>query len=78
MLSGAFSRLFDAVLLISGDADFVPVVKELQRLGVKVFVACGRNPSEDLLRAADRRVMIVSETKMPELIDGKGTPFKLA
>jgi uncharacterized LabA/DUF88 family protein len=57
MLSGAYDRIFDLALLIAGDADFVPVAKEVCRRGIHVVVAaCPENLSEDLRRVADRFV----------------------
>jgi len=59
MLVGAFSGLFDIALLVTGDADFVPVVEEVKRRGVMVVVAVaktGQSVSDDLIRVADRYV----------------------
>lgn len=55
MLVGAFNGLFDLAILLSGDADFVPVVHEVKRRGVQVVVASNEaDLADDLRRAADR------------------------
>ena len=63
MLVGAFTDLFPVAVLIAGDADFVPVVREVRRRGVLVIVGASmRAPkaslSDELRRAADRVVDI--------------------
>ena len=64
MLVGAFTGLFKVAVLIAGDADFVPVVREVQRRGSMVVVAAHElSLSGDLRRAADRVVMIESDKK---------------
>lgn len=37
-LSHAYRDNFDAAVLVAGDADFVPLVEEVKRLGKQVFV----------------------------------------
>lgn len=62
MLVGAFSGLFDVAVLVSGDADFVPVVEEVKRRGVMVAVAAAtRSLSDELRRAADRFIEITQQ-----------------
>jgi len=39
MLSHAFLHNYDAAVLIAGDGDYVPLIREVQRLGKLVFVA---------------------------------------
>jgi uncharacterized LabA/DUF88 family protein len=60
MLVGAYSEIYSVAVLVSGDADFVPVVNEVRRRGVMVVVAAMEDGSlsEDLRRAADRFVPI--------------------
>ncbi len=36
LISGAYENLYDTALIISGDEDFVPVIKKVQKLGKKV------------------------------------------
>ena len=61
MLSAALRQLIDVAILISGDADFVPLVNEVRRQGVTVVVAgVTATTSEELRRAADRFVAIDS------------------
>lgn len=65
MLAGSFSSLFDIAVLITGDADFVPVVEEVKRRGVMVTLAAPADSlSDDLRRVADRYVPITRESKM--------------
>jgi hypothetical protein len=55
MLSGAFDHIFDIAILVTGDADFVPVVQEVKRRGVKVgLIAESGSTSNELQRAVDR------------------------
>ena len=62
MLVGAFSGLFDIAVLLSGDADFTPVVEEVRRRGVMVAVAAVSDSlSGDLRRVADRFIEIDSQ-----------------
>ena len=62
MLVGAFSELFDIAVLVSGDADFTPVVEEVRRRGVMVAVAAVSDSlSDDLRRVADRFIEIDSQ-----------------
>lgn len=65
MLVGAFTDLFPVATLIAGDADFVPVVREVRRRGVLVIVGAAMTQpqaslSDELRRAADRVVDIGS------------------
>lgn len=55
MLVGAFTENYSVAVLVSGDADFVPVIKEVQRRGPTVIVAAERKTaSTELIQAADR------------------------
>jgi len=55
MLVGAFTDCYSVAVLVSGDADFVPVVKEVERRGPTVIVAAERRTaSTELIQAADR------------------------
>lgn len=36
LVSGAYENLYDTALIISGDEDFVPAIKKVQKLGKKV------------------------------------------
>ncbi|MDA2933332.1 NYN domain-containing protein [Acidobacteria bacterium AH-259-D05] len=66
MLVGAFTNLFAVAVLISGDADFVPVVDEVRRCGIMVAVAAEKDTvAEDLMRAADRFVEIDPKAELP-------------
>lgn len=44
----------DRVIIVSGDGDFIPVVKKIQDKGIKVNVAASKkNTSYDLRQIAD-------------------------
>jgi hypothetical protein len=74
MLVGAFNKLFDVAILITGDEDFVPLVSEVQRRGVSVVVAAiARSTSAELRRVADRYIDLSEQgcwalTKNPVVI----------
>ena len=36
LVSGAYENLYDTALIVSGDGDFVPAVRKVQKLGKKV------------------------------------------
>jgi uncharacterized LabA/DUF88 family protein len=62
MLVGAFNGRYSVAILVSGDADYVPVVNEVRRAGPHVIVAAASDPSPsskfqyspELRAAADR------------------------
>lgn len=59
MLVAAQSRVADYIALASGDADFEPVIQEIQRLGPKVLVlAFQRSLASSLAHAADRVIAL--------------------
>ena len=60
MLVGAFTEIASVAVLVSGDADFVPVVEEVRRRGIKVILAAAddRSLASELRRAADRFIPI--------------------
>lgn len=56
MLTHAFRDNFDVAILMTGDADFIPVVEELKRLGKRVHISFfpeGHGLSPALRRSAD-------------------------
>ena len=62
MIVGAFTEVYDLAVLVAGDADFVPVLDEVRRRGASVVVVAHKaSLADDLLRAADRFVPIVTE-----------------
>jgi len=76
MLSGVFNNVFEAVALVSGDADFVPVLQEVRRSGIQVVLAAEESSlSSELRREADRFVPLGvgkdDERFSPMKIDGK-------
>lgn len=56
MLSHAFLGNYDAAVLVAGDADYVPLVEEVKRLGKLVHVAFfgSQGLSPELRRSADQ------------------------
>jgi len=77
VIEGAFTKLFQIAVLVTGDADFVPVLNEVRRRGVMVVLAAVEDAalSLDLRRAADRFVRIEPKAgsgTFPELqIEGR-------
>jgi len=49
-LSGAYENLYDIAVIISGDEDFVPLIKRLQKLGKKVENAYFTRSSSNALK----------------------------
>ena len=73
MVVGAFSSLFDIAILVSGDADFVPVVEEVKRRRVMVAVAASpKSLSESLRRVADRFIELPVEEKFFKAMEHEG------
>ncbi len=67
---GAFSELFDIAVLVSGDADFTPVVEEVRRRGAMVAVAgVSTSVSGDLRRVADRYIELDSQWVTPMTVE---------
>jgi len=60
MLSHAFHKNYDAVGLVAGDADYIPLVEEVKRHGKVVYVVFFRSEglSPELRRSADKFVDI--------------------
>ena len=60
MLKGAYDRIFDTAILVTGDADFVPVVEEVRSRGITVVLAAFDDGtlSQDLRAAADRTIYL--------------------
>ena len=75
MLVGAFTGIFSLAVLVSGDADFVPVVDEVRRRGVEVIVAAGlKHLSQELRDAGDRFVQLnLTGSDFPALKLGERT-----
>ena len=78
MLVGAFSGLFDIAVIVTGDADFVPVVEEVKRRGVMVAIAASASSlSDDLRRVADRVVDIPQNTQWLHPMDVGGRSISM-
>ena len=59
LLSHAYRRTMDRVILLAGDQDFKPLVNEVVRSGMYITVLCFKNnSSKDLRSSADERDMI--------------------
>ncbi|MDX1604806.1 MAG: NYN domain-containing protein [Candidatus Competibacterales bacterium] len=63
------SENLDRVLLVTGDGDFVQVVRALQNKGCRVEILAFDNVSEELRREAD---LFVSGYLVPDLIPARG------
>ena len=50
LLSGAYENLYDVAIIVSGDEDFVPVLKRVQKLGKKVENAYFTSSSSNALK----------------------------
>lgn len=48
MLRGAYMGLYDVAVLVTGDADYIPVVREVQRLGKNVYLIAFDHPEGGL------------------------------
>lgn len=59
----------DACILVTGDADFVPLAEEIKRHGVLVAVATVRSKMSDDLRAVADRVGYLPENVSPDWDD---------
>jgi len=51
LVSGAYENLYDTAIIISGDEDFVPAIKKVQKLGKKVINAYFKSTSSDYLKS---------------------------
>jgi uncharacterized LabA/DUF88 family protein len=61
MLSASSRQLVDVVILVAGDADFAPLIREVRRYGVTVLVAgVESTTARELQDAADRFVALDS------------------
>lgn len=49
-LVGGYENLYDTAIIVSGDEDFVPIIKTAQKLGKKVENACFKSSSSYSLR----------------------------
>ena len=71
------AQKLDAVVLVSGDGDFVPLVEYLQSLGQKVeVIAFGRSASGKLQTAADRFVDLDQDIKKYLIEDRRRTTIR--
>lgn len=81
MLVGAFNELFPVAVLVAGDADYVPVINEVKRLGVLTVVAASpKSIADELKRAADRFWAITPQLDAPYIpldVDGRTWPTPL-
>jgi uncharacterized LabA/DUF88 family protein len=59
MVSLAFRNAYDTAVLVSGDSDYVPVVKEIQELGKRVENASfKRTSSFELRKVCDEFILL--------------------
>ena len=64
MLSLAYRNTYDTAILVSGDADFVPVVEEIKSLGKHVESAYFEHGGARRLTEASDRFILLTEDKM--------------
>jgi len=50
LVSGAYENLYDTAIIVSGDEDFVPATKKIQKLGKKVIYAYFKSSSSASLK----------------------------
>ena len=66
MLAAAYNRTYEKAFLVTGDADFVPVVEEVHRTGANVYIVTWLKESvpisEDLISASDGLIETASNT----------------
>jgi uncharacterized LabA/DUF88 family protein len=65
MIRGALEDQYDTGILVSGDADFIPVVETIHHINIKkmVEVACFRSGhSRQLRETCDRRILLEERT----------------
>jgi uncharacterized LabA/DUF88 family protein len=61
MLSFAYENVYDAAILVSGDGDFVPVIKKVQKLGKRVENAYFSVSRSDFLRSVCNSSVLLDE-----------------
>ena len=52
LISGAYESIYDTAIIVSGDEDFVPALKKVQKLGKKVENAYFIGSSSNALKHA--------------------------
>jgi len=60
-LSGAYENLYDTAIIVSGDEDFVPLIKRLQKLGKKVENAYFKRSSSNALKNSSKYSICLNE-----------------
>ena len=60
-LSGAYENLYDTAVILSGDEDFVPLIKRLQKLGKKVENAYFTRSSSNALKNSANNSICLNE-----------------
>jgi uncharacterized LabA/DUF88 family protein len=64
MISGAYENLYDTALIVSGDEDFVPAIRKVQKLGKKVEnIYFSRSSSNYLKKTCDSSFCMNSQVK---------------
>ena len=61
MLSFAYENVYDIAILVSGDGDFVPVIKKVQKLGKNVENAYFSISRSDFLRSVCNSSVLLDE-----------------
>ncbi len=64
MIRGAYQKKYETVLLLSGDADFIPAVELVQFLGKEVVnIHCYAGSSGELRNKCDSHLLITADVK---------------
>ena len=50
LISGAYENLYDTAIIVSGDEDFIPAIKKVQKLGKKIENAYFKSSSSNALK----------------------------
>lgn len=60
LVSGAYENLYDIAIVVSGDEDFVPALKKVQKLGKKVENAYFISSSSSALKHASNKSICIN------------------
>ena len=73
MLSGAYENSYDVAILVSGDGDFVPVIKKVQMMGKRVENAFFKISSSNYLKMVCNESVPLNEI-MEDFLKDKNKP----
>jgi uncharacterized LabA/DUF88 family protein len=61
LLSNAFNNNFDIALLFAGDADYIPLVEQVKRLGKRLLIVSFSSRLSDDLRLSSDRTYVIDD-----------------